>query len=531
MSCEARDRSNLQQNIRDGSEREIKGLSEADLLDVLLPSMMPLYEPFLWILSVFVPLAPPITIVRHLDSITNEDTAQRRHAQSPPCKSRNLASVIVKLAHDASLRAPHRDPLVLPLSSTLATSIPQHPLLHLLASPVFPRLAHIESLVLTSFPSTLLRRLGFSARAIVLVALVSLGGAVRRYRGQWRVMLGLLGVVEALSRTCTLLDGTDEEREREEGPAPPRQQGNAAAARHLKREQLVHVLSWWLLLALVTLAESIHASTGTVGSTTTTVFARLAPHLRRLRRALLPLVARFPSLYTFLNSKLPATRRPFPQPLPPTSRRVTLPTPLLFSLFGSEVRYRLVKLLVLWNGLRTDGWGASVLWDWGIGPLFAVRRKRGGASEGITKRRVINVVLSEVEKGGRNVSPGQDVFGSQADDDDDDSTTSPSPHRGSSTRDASFESTSTSSTFSAPTPLNGSPFGFPTPNVPFRLASSAHPLHGARSSSTPSIFGYQTQSPSLSPSPMARSSSGGYDVEEIQEAAGATLSWDESKRW
>ncbi|SCV69478.1 BQ2448_2498 [Microbotryum intermedium] len=464
--------------------------------------------------------------------------------------------------------------VVLPLSSSLLDLVPNHPILHTLSRPILPRIAHLESLVLKSPPSRVLQRIvGLSPWTIVLLANVGLVAMLTRWREQWRVMLTFVGVAEAVTKTFKVLDRLDRERDRDDDLLALDHDYNqdvadldTVARQELRqkridscRRELKHVLSFWLLFALLGAIESVRASASTVPLST-----RLAPLTRSLKSLLRRLALRYPNSLPripdkFISASLSSNpsvtqkRRPFPQPRRHVPKISTLTTPSLpVVLFNSEPRYRIFKLLVLWQGLRRDGFGASVLWDWFIGPIFGAYHRRRSAQalekdpNGLPKipcRRVINLVVSEEEeeaylKGTASGSSRSTMILDQA---FEPPLFSSSRHKGSqsTTSSSASSSTATSPSFYRRSGAGGggggnhfndyetgegdesydsvtsssSPDGstaFPTPDVPFRLTSSSHPIQ-ARSHSFPGSTSSTYLTRSGSPSPAARGF-GGYEV-------------------
>lgn len=321
-------------------------------------------------------------------------------------------------------------PTTLPLSTTFANSIPHHPLPSLLLNPLTPRLAFLESTLLASPPARVLARLGLGPRAIVLLAVAGLARMGSKYRTQWRALLGALGVAEAVGRTVSLL-GALEGSKGEEGEASSSRRdkgkGKGRAEEPLK-EEAKHVLSWWMLYAAIVVAEGFHPhhlpalelpSLPTINwrrytrtSASTTLSHLASDLLTSLRRRLLPLLAHFPHLALRFPLLLfpahrptprsgPGARRAYPQPRPFAARAGaggSLPPALPAALVGGEVRWALCRVVLLWAGLRRDGFGASGVWEWVVGPVWAVAGRRGKERG----RRVVKVVEEggEVERDG-----------------------------------------------------------------------------------------------------------------------------------
>lgn len=327
----------------------------------------------------------------------------------------------------------------LPLASFAATHAPTHPLPRLLTDPVIPRVAAVEGWLLSSKPAALLLRWGLvSERSIVLVALLGLVSAVVRWRSQWRGMLWALGVGEALGRTVRLL-----ERERRAGTGAEGEEDEEETEHVLSFWLLFAALSLLdnLRTTPSTAAPSPRSSIFTLPTRvrdtlrsfrqTYLHFLRLyiLPTALRTRFAARELVQRYPSLDPAPHlARLPSLPRFFPSPFitaPPTasapSRRVStfpqprsrpwdpLPTslPLSWSYFAypssfspspsvpaysaramaaAEARWEIVKLLILWTGLRRDAFGAkSVVWDWIVGPVVGALPGRSEGKETVWK--------------------------------------------------------------------------------------------------------------------------------------------------
>ncbi|POY76711.1 putative Methionyl aminopeptidase [Rhodotorula taiwanensis] len=337
-----------------------------------------------------------------------------------------------------------QSPPALPVASSLARRAPSHPLLQLvLLTPAIDKVARIEHAILTSAPAqTLLRYRLASERAVVaLVGLASLG-AVVRWRRQWRAIVYALAVGDVVKRTVDLLVNLGEtgevSRKQRRQSQQDRERDNDDA-----RQETQHVLSFWLLVALLSLAESFRTTPRhpLVVSPSASVSARLAATLRRVRHAYLqflrryilptllrtrwaaqrfvstypsfdpaPVLAKLPTVPGHYYLRLPFTTprarpRPaasFPQPSAHASDRPprgTGPMPLAWAWFlasssstttpasssnttAAEIRWTLLKLIVLLMGQRTDALGArNVLWTWGIEPLVAATSRLRGLSD------------------------------------------------------------------------------------------------------------------------------------------------------
>ncbi|GAA5971573.1 hypothetical protein JCM11641_000646 [Rhodosporidiobolus odoratus] len=329
----------------------------------------------------------------------------------------------------------------LPLSSFLTSHAPQHPLARIFTDPILPRLAAAEATLLLSRPSALLLRLGLaSERGLGAVALAAVVSALVTYRQQWRAVAWVLGVGEALKRTVDTL-------RKSQGRAGKRYKdvasGLDAKEESEEDEETQHILSWWLLFALLSLFDTLRTSPSFSSCPAPSVFnlptqLRTAfntlrhtylrflrffvlPQLLRSRNAARQLAKRYPSLdLSPLLSKLPSLALPFVRPRPrvlphPRPARPSFPQPRLasrsstissiplswsyflprpfFSIATSatkaadlaataEKRWELVKLLLLWLGLRKDGWGArSVVWDWVLKPLVDTSAAVHGGKE------------------------------------------------------------------------------------------------------------------------------------------------------
>ena len=333
---------------------------------------------------------------------------------------------------------------VLPLSTALL------PLLsHPLVAPLLPRLSALESLLLCSAPSQLLLRLGLSPSLLSLLSFLSLSALLVRVRAQWRLMVALLGAGEAVGRSVSLLDRLDR---------------GSTSTSTTKRDldETKHLLCWWTLYAAVQLAASYRPSSSPA--------LHLPPAFLRLVRSLRPR----------------PTRSAFPQPSPLPA----LLPPRTTARLSSQATEAL-KLGILWTALRTDGLGASTVWDWVLGPVLAVRRARRA---GYPKRRVVVIDDDDVRVDDSPPPAGQqDLFSpsSSSSTSGDDRSPTPSPH-----------SQSLSSThLASPAP--------PTPaHISYRLTSSSHPIHGR---APRSAFAFETDD---SPSPRR---AGVYAVEREEQ--------------
>jgi hypothetical protein len=371
---------------------------------------------------------------------------------------------------------PHTGPATLPLPvSTLFSNFGSlHPLLHLVVAPLLPRFNWIESTILLSPPSSLLLRLGLGSTSIITLS--TLGGAagIVRWREQWRFMLSALGILEAVGRSWNALDALERDsttkgKEREKGEEK-------------EREEIKHVLCFWIFFALVEVSGSF------IRSDLSAKNAFKLPHgwRSRLRNVAVAL-----HVLKLTPPGTPRTNRVFPQPKPFPSRPTSIsPAPV-------ELKRALMKLMILWVGLRKDGWGASALWDWGIGPILAVRRSR---QTGRGSRKVVKVVVVRPSQG--------DALSSEEDDEMDEGATSPRMDHhssGCSSSSSTFSPTSsptihatasylspTPSPAASPSPASQSQSSnFPTPqHIPYRLTSQHHPIHARSVVTSGSEGGY-----------------------------------------
>ncbi|KAI5480328.1 hypothetical protein MNV49_001287 [Pseudohyphozyma bogoriensis] len=352
--------------------------------------------------------------------------------------------------------------LPLPLSTLLHTS---HPLI----SPIVARITYLEAKVLLSPPASLLRRVGFSSSSILVLALAAAGAAANRWKAQWRVMLSFLGVAEAVGRSWRVLDALDHE------PGPAREHdGDEEEMERAWKSEVKHLLCFWAVFAGLSLGESLRPTTLPTRSIVTSS-VRAAARLRQLSfrtyRSLYPYLTKLrlpPSLLPPLTTPPRKHPQPLPFPMPPL---IAIP-----SRYVSEPTYRVLKLLFLWLLLRRD-FGAKVVWDYIIGPVYSVRRQRR-LTKGEGKTRVVLIRDSTLIE--------------EEDDPDDPFTTSQrSPY---------------SLTSSSPTqPRSSLDESFPTPHhVPYRLVSSSHPI---RSASYNRLVEGEDERVG-SPSPIARSVTG-----------------------
>lgn len=297
----------------------------------------------------------------------------------------------------------------LPLT-TLLSRAPTHPLVQLITSPLTPRVAFLESHLLLSPPASILRRLHLGSRSILFLAALGIGAVGTRWRQQWRVALGVAGVAEAVGQSLGLLAALEAGKEVEEAA-----------------EQVKRLVSFWLFFASLSLSESLVASSPSTP-------LRPPPFLRPFLRSL----------------PLPRTRTRFPQPAPFPLPRPTRQTTRL---------HPLLKLLLLWTALRPDI-GASAVWDYLLGPLFAVQADRG---KGKPSARVV-------------LFPPPPS--SPARKDDVRPYTLPSSPNASYIDDEEDPDATADSTSPSPTPSPRVAQGFPTPeHIPYTLTSMMHPIH------------------------------------------------------
>ncbi|GAA5859043.1 hypothetical protein JCM1840_003725 [Sporobolomyces johnsonii] len=459
--------------------------------------------------------------------------------------------------------------LTLPLSSLIASSSSDHPLPALVLTPLLSRISTLEAALLLSRPSALLRRLGCSDRALVGGVVLALLAALARSRRQWRGVLAVLGLGEAVGRTLGVVERAEKIRA-ETDKGKQRATHDERDEQDELSQEVQHLLSFWLLYALLSLLESLRSFPSRPSSSASSAVTPLLAHplrlLRLLRHSYLrflrlyvlptvfrtryayrtlleqhprldlaPLLARIPPLPLrlhlpgFLYALLSPPARPlkptsFPQPLPRSSKTAfstpALPLPIAYfsanPAITAEVKWQLVKLLILWTGSRRDGWGAkSVLWDWVVGPVWRSWSRRDGSGGAGTpedeKRewRVVRVVRAKTEAEGDGQYAGRSPPHHRSSPDrppteqdhDHDPVLSPSPPLSPSPASAPSPSPSLSSPLPPHPPIWSTltpprsrsrlypPPSLPSPNspaflppppplqtIPYRLASSQHPL-------------------------------------------------------
>ncbi|BGP38199.1 hypothetical protein JCM10449v2_002128 [Rhodotorula kratochvilovae] len=341
----------------------------------------------------------------------------------------------------------------LPLASFVAEHAPSHPLPRLLVDPVVPRVAALEAALLTSRPATLLLRLGIASElSIVALALVALVGALARWRSQWRAVLWALGLGEALGRTVRLLQRADSA-----AAGGANAKGKARARSDDADEQDVveetqHVLSFWLLVAALSLFDTLRSTPSGAAAIPSSRLAFLAlpervrtalrsvrhTYLHFIRLYILPTVlrarwagrafiernpsfnpaphlAKLPALPSFpytlpsFASSRPTRVGSFPQPRSRPWDPLPMSLPLSWSYFAypssfspspalpaysaracaaAEARWEALKLVLLWAGLRRDAWGAKSLVWDWVVGPLLSALPRPGAEEGTVLRVV-----------------------------------------------------------------------------------------------------------------------------------------------
>lgn len=229
----------------------------------------------------------------------------------------------------------------LPLSSSLLPLASSHPLVELLLKPVLLRLSWIEGTVLSN--ASLLRRLNLSPSSIDALALVAIAAFTARFKGQWRAMLAVLGMAEATYRSVRLLQLL----ERSDSEAEGRDDERGKRRKEREKQEIKHVLCFWLFYSLLALGQSLRATSASTSFLVAPkpISQRVAAFNRRLRSLVQPLTTRYPSLAFFNAPPRLAPRQPrtFPQPRPLIP--VTLPRPPLpVKWLNTEVKYRLFKV-------------------------------------------------------------------------------------------------------------------------------------------------------------------------------------------
>ncbi|GAA5821829.1 hypothetical protein JCM10212_003143 [Sporobolomyces blumeae] len=472
----------------------------------------------------------------------------------------------------------------LPMSTFVLDSVPSHPIPHLVLDPVLTRLATFEAVVLASKPSLALRRLGASDRTVVAIVAFALAAALARWRRQWRAVTLFLGVGEAVVRTLKLVQAEEKNRPIASTSAIPpatNRQHDGRPDQAADATETQHLLSFWTLFVAVSALESLRPSPLTSSLAARSPWTtrmrnslRLVrqSYLRFLRMWIVPFFYRsryhylslvrtyprfdvsqripaFPSVpfaRQFAHLLTPSYRPPkpsvFPQPLPVSADVATaLSTfPLPHTYFASatttrltaELRWEVVKLLVLWTGLRKDAFGAkSVLFDWILGPVVRRWTRDARGPDESTEYKIYKVARARPNRralddecrssqqqsrsipadGRDGVEPVQEQEQELDGPDSFPRSISPSPPpspRALSPRPSPIWTTRTpprahpssassrrpGSTarhleYTPPAPLAASESPtFPTPHhVPYRLASSAHPLLQAYTGSNASV--------------------------------------------
>lgn len=205
--------------------------------------------------------------------------------------------------------------LELPLASSLARLAPSHPLIAtLLIDPLLVRVARLERALLTSPPAQTLVRLGLATERVVVAVVAALGAlAVVRWRAQWRAMVYTLALGDVVRRTVALL--ADLSPAAAKKGAQRRPDGVHAPLEPDSDEEAQHLLSFWLLVALLSFAESFRtrprhplAETFAANSRgSNSLSARAAKFLHALRHSYLQFIRRY-ILPTLLRTRWAAQR-------------------------------------------------------------------------------------------------------------------------------------------------------------------------------------------------------------------------------
>ncbi|GAA5992490.1 hypothetical protein JCM10908_000846 [Rhodotorula pacifica] len=207
----------------------------------------------------------------------------------------------------------------LPLATSLARLALAHPLLAtLLIDPLLVRVAHLERAILTSAPARTLLSLGFATER-VLIALVAAVGALAavKWRAQWRAMVYTLAFGDVVRRTVALLalESATSTAAASQGPAAAtRRDGQRLDS---AREETQHLLSFWLLAALLSFAESFRTTprhpladsfaSSSSSSRANSISLRVSKTLRALRHSYLQFIRRY-ILPTLLRTRWAAQR-------------------------------------------------------------------------------------------------------------------------------------------------------------------------------------------------------------------------------
>ena len=212
-------------------------------------------------------------------------------------------------------KSDHDEELELPLASSLARLAPSHPLIAtLLIDPLLVRVARLERALLASPPAQTLLRLGLATERVVVAVVAALGAlAVVRWRAQWRAMVYTLALGDVVRRTIALLAELSPAAAKK--GAQRRPDGVHAHLEPDSDEEAQHLLSFWLLVALLSFAESFRtrprhplAETFAANSRgSNSLSARAAKFLHALRHSYLQFIRRY-ILPTLLRTRWAAQR-------------------------------------------------------------------------------------------------------------------------------------------------------------------------------------------------------------------------------
>lgn len=428
--------------------------------------------------------------------------------------------------------------IILPISSLLLQLLPNHPLITILFNPILQSIISLERSLLTSTLTKVVIRFTRLNHAIIswLTAAIATG-LLAKNKHQYQSLLLFASVINPILASINLLAQLD--------ATPVQTKANDGERERRRREEIKHLLSFWSLFSTITILQSYLVNprstvttTTAYASTITTVIYQLRRRLIKLHRFLTPLIAsliaklltslptlplpvlpilspKLQSLFTYLISitpriSLPSTststttkrlvKHPQPLSLSPASRytAATLLLPLPSLLFDSKIKYEVGKLLFLWIASRRDGYGASWIWDWVLGPIFAVgnhsnnERGKKTSSGGRGSKKVVKLIVTEEATEGEEE---EDPFKFPPN-----TSTPPHDHRSHShsLSTSSSTSSSTADSISLVSPELSSLTHHPhhqsisTPNIPYRLTSFDHPLPAK----LPSSFSTNSTSPS-----------------------------------
>lgn len=316
----------------------------------------------------------------------------------------------------------------LPLSSFI-TNLPSNLITNLIISIILPRIKFLESnlLLLNPLNNLLLFKFQLNSTLVLLsnLLLIILGIKKLRIKNKLNFCFEFLNLLEGIKLTLDFLNSLENGSNNNDSPQNIVEKEQEETIE--RNETIKHLLSFWLLFSIITLSVSYNKlpSSSSPSPTSTSTLSNqwnlpsIINSLHTTITNLLPTeVSNFISPSTTSTSTLsPISSLPisFPEPsiFPPPS---SLPAsrnskssnqklqiqslPFSFNI-SPTTRYKILKLLILWIGIRKDQFGSLSLWNYILSPIYDLFVKGreislgGEAGRGEGGKKVVEIVVRD----------------------------------------------------------------------------------------------------------------------------------------